>query len=87
MGMGLVLLGCNIGFIWSGTYIFWTWDIVEPLAYFISSFAGIIVAYQFFKIGKPYSNYNYQEYLMTKNREKVYKQLNFSEAALKEKEY
>ena len=87
MALGLLFFGGNIGFIWSGTYIFWSWDIVEPLAYFISSMGGIAVALQFFKLGKPYSNYSYQEYLAKKNSEKVYKMLEFSENELKEKEY
>ena len=79
MSLGLGFLASNIGFIWSGTYIFWSWDIVEPLAYFISSLGGIAIAYQFFRIGKPYSNSNYQEFLMKNYTSSVYKELGFSE--------
>ncbi len=43
MGMGTILLMGNIAFIWSGTYIFYTWDIIEPLAYFVSSLGGIVL--------------------------------------------
>jgi len=28
MSWGLVFIGGNIGFIWSGTYIFYSWDIM-----------------------------------------------------------
>ena len=49
--------------------------------------AGIAIAFQFFKLGKPYSNYSYQEYLAKKHAERVYKALEFSENELKEKEY
>lgn len=73
MSLGLFILGGNIMFIWSGTYIFYSWDIIEPLAYFVSSFGAIILASQFFKLGRPYSNYAYQQYLMEKVSEKVYK--------------
>ena len=63
MTTGLGMIGLNIGFIWSGTYVIWSWDIVEPLAYFIDAAAGIVLTYQFFKMGRMYSHYNYQEYL------------------------
>ena len=45
------------------------------------------MAFQFFKLGKPYSNFSYQEYLAKKHAEKVYNSVGFSENALKEKEY
>jgi hypothetical protein len=61
---GLAIIGGNIGFIWSGTYIFYSWDIIEPLAYFVSSIGAITLAAQFFKLGRPYSNHVYQQYLM-----------------------
>jgi hypothetical protein len=64
MLFGIGLLSANIGFIWSGTYIFYSWDIIEPLAYFSSSLVGIILTLQFLKIKKPYSNKNYREYMM-----------------------
>ena len=66
MSLGLGALTANIGFIWSGTYIYFSWDIVEPLAYFSSSLAVIALTYQFFKMGKPYTNANYLEYLTKK---------------------
>ena len=87
MALGLFFFGGNISFIWSGTYLFWSWDIVEPLAYFISSLGGIVVGYQFFTLGKPYSNINYQEYLARKSAERAYREMGFEEGALKEKEY
>jgi hypothetical protein len=45
----------NIGFIWSGTYIFYSWDVVEPIAYFISSIATIVLARQFLKLKKSFT--------------------------------
>lgn len=52
---GLGLLAANIGFIWSGTYVFFSWDIVEPMAYFSSSLVGIILFGQVLKLRKPFS--------------------------------
>lgn len=73
-----MFLGANITFIWSGTYIFYSWDIIEPLAYFVSSIGAIILAGQFFKLGRPYSNYAYQQYLLEKISPQVYKDIGFS---------
>ena len=78
MTMGLGLIGTNIGFIWAGTYVIWSWDIVEPLAYFIDAGAGIILTYQFFKMGRMYSHYNYQEYLFAKFLPKAHEDLGFN---------
>lgn len=58
--LGLVPIAANIAFIWSGTYIFYSWDIIEPIAYFISSMAGIVLVSSFRKLQKPYSNANFR---------------------------
>lgn len=55
MSLGLGLIAANIGFIWSGTYVFFSWDIVEPIAYFTSSLTSIILFGQILKIKKPFS--------------------------------
>lgn len=78
MSWGLVVLGGNIAFVWSGTYVFYSWDIMEPLAYFVSSMGAIILAAQFFKLGRMYSNAAYQQYLMEKVSPQIYKQKGFS---------
>ena len=82
MSMGLGLLGANIAFIWSGTYIFFSWDIIEPIAYFVSSLGAILVATRFFRLGRPYSNFAYQEYLHRKWAPDFYKQVGFSQEEL-----
>jgi hypothetical protein len=60
MASGLCFLIGNIAFIWSGTYIFYSWDIIEPVAYFLSSFAGILLTASFLKMKKLYSNLDYK---------------------------
>lgn len=87
MMWGLAILGANIGIIWSGTYIFYSWDIIEPIAYFLSSLGAIVLASQFFRIGRPYSNHAYQQYLMRRMKEKVYKELGFDLLELKTAQY
>jgi hypothetical protein len=53
--MGLGLLAANTAFIWSGTYVFWSWDIIEPIAYFMSSLGAIALFGQALKLRKPFS--------------------------------
>jgi hypothetical protein len=55
MSYGLGLIAANIGLIWSGTYVFFSWDIIEPIAYFTSSMTSIILFGQILKIKKPFS--------------------------------
>ena len=66
MSLGVLLILANVGFIWSGTYIFYSWDIIEPIAYFVSSLAGIILCSRFFKIKRPFSLLNYKQYMIEK---------------------
>ena len=82
MSVGLIALASNIAFIWSGTYIFFSWDIIEPVAYFITSFGAIVLTSRFFRLGRPYSNFAYQEYLHKKLAPEFYKNAGFSEEEL-----
>lgn len=66
MSLGIFMILANVGFIWSGTYIYYSWDIIEPIAYFISSLAGIILCSRFFKMRRPFSLLNYKEYMIEK---------------------
>lgn len=75
MSLGILIILANVIFIWSGTYIFYSWDIIEPIAYFVSSLAGILLCAAFFKIKRPFSLLNYKKYMidsyMPKAMEKV----------------
>jgi len=64
MSLGVLLILANVGFIWSGTYVFYSWDIIEPMAYFVSSLAGIILCSRFFKMRRPFSLLNYKQYMI-----------------------
>lgn len=56
MIIGVPLILCNATFIAYGTFIEWSWDIVEPIAYFISSGMTFALASVFFlKWRRPFS--------------------------------
>ncbi len=67
MALGIFFILGNVIFIWAGTYIYYSWDIIEPIAYFIASLAGIILCSRFFKIKRSFSLLNYKEYMLQKH--------------------
>jgi hypothetical protein len=64
MYVDLLLILGNIAFIWGGTYVVYSWDIIEPWAYFISSGAGIYLFRKASLFRKPFSLDNYRNYLI-----------------------
>ena len=64
MYLDMVLLASNVAFIGCGTYIVYSWDIIEPWAYFISSLASIYLFRKAAKFRKPFSLSNYKNYLI-----------------------
>lgn len=67
MSAGLGLIAANTAFIWSGTYVFFSWDIIEPIAYFTTSFASIVMFSQAMRMGEPFSLEAYKKWLMDKH--------------------
>jgi hypothetical protein len=55
MALGLFGIVANMAFVGFGTFVYFSWDIIEPWAYFISSGVGILLTWQFFKIRKSFS--------------------------------
>jgi hypothetical protein len=64
MYFDMLLLASNVVFIGGGTYVVYSWDIIEPWAYFISSFASIYLFRKAAKFRKPFSLSNYKNYLV-----------------------
>lgn len=64
MYLDMILLASNVGFVGVGTYVVYSWDIIEPWAYFISSFASIYLFRKSVKFRKPFSLSNYKNYLI-----------------------
>ena len=66
MSVGLFIIGGHFTFVATGTYIIWSWDIVEPLAAFNSAAMGIILATTYFWTKGSFSNETFHEYLSQK---------------------
>ena len=71
MSLGLLALCGNFSFVFAGTYYIWSWDIVEPIAYFISLFGSVILTSQYFKLKQDYDNTTYHEYISNKELVKI----------------
>jgi len=56
MVAGLVALTGQFVFVAYGTYSLWSWDIMEPMAYFLTSAGSIYLTAQFFRFQDDYSN-------------------------------
>ena len=71
MLLGLLALCGNFGFIFMGTYHWYTWDIVEPIAYFLDLGTAILLMSIFFLGGRSeYSNEWFHSYLSMKGLNK-----------------
>lgn len=62
MSLGLFVIAGHFGFVSAGTYFIWSWDIVEPLAYFNTAFAGIVLTTSYFWTRQDYTNQTYCQY-------------------------
>jgi cell division protein FtsB len=57
--------------------VIWSWDIVEPMAYFIDLGASIVFSYHFFATYRDYSKRNFFNFIKQKELEKLYANENF----------
>ncbi len=64
MYVDLALIMSNIAFISGGTYVVYSWDIVEPWTYFIASAAVIYLFRKASKFRKTFSLDNYKNYFI-----------------------
>lgn len=64
MYLDLMAMMSNVVFIAGGTYVVYSWDIIEPWAYFISSLAGIYLFRKASQFRKPFSLDNYKNHLI-----------------------
>lgn len=65
MYLDLLAITGNIAFIWGGTYVVYSWDIIEPWAYFITSAASIYLFRKASQFRKPFSLNNYRNHLIS----------------------
>ena len=81
----MILIG-QFGFVGYGTYVVYSWDIIEPMVYFIGLGASILLGVQYFKLNEQYNNTSFFEYLKKKDLEKICKKVNFKLSTLEENE-
>jgi len=86
MSLGLAALLGQFTFVGVGTYFIWSWDVVEPMAYFLNLFGSIVLSALYFKTYKDYSNVGYLKYLKEKEMEKLYVKYNFPIQEMRELE-
>lgn len=79
MGGGLVALVGYFNFVALGTYYVWSWDVVEPLAYFMALSGSIFVTSRYFKLKDDYENNTYFEYLALKQFKRLAPKYDFTE--------
>ena len=79
MSLGLAALVGYFNFVALGTYYVWSWDVVEPLAYFLGLGGTIFVTSRFFKLQDDYENNTYFEYLALKHFKKLAPKYDFTE--------
>ena len=77
MTLGLFTLCGYFGFVFAGTYYIWSWDIVEPLAYFILLTGTIGLSYQYFKLRKDFTSSSYHAHLTQKYIRQIADQYRF----------
>ncbi len=67
----------QFSFVGIGTYVTYSWDIIEPLVYFINLSASIGLSLQFFKSYSDYSHNGYLDYRKNKELAKLYRKYSF----------
>lgn len=75
-----------MGFVGYGTYVFYSWDIIEPMVYFIGLGASILLGAQYFKLNNQYNNDSFFEYLKKRDFNKICVRRNFNMTILKQKQ-
>lgn len=81
MYLGLGFLFGHFTFVGYGTYVIYSWDIIEPLVYFIGLFTSLVLGVQFFKTRDQFSYKGYLGWLKRREFERICKASKFSIAA------
>lgn len=77
----------QFGFVGYGTYVVYSWDIIEPMVYFIGLGTSILLGLQYFKINEQFSNTSFYEYLKKKDLAKLCNKVSFDLKTLEDKEH
>lgn len=79
MSMGLAVLVGYFNFVAIGTYYVWSWDVVEPLAYFLALSGSIFATSRYFKLKQDFENDTYFEYQTNKQFRKLAPRYGFNQ--------
>ena len=77
MWLGLGVIVGQFVFVSVGTYHIWSWDIVEPLAYFNGLIASTILTATYFWTRNEFDTTSYHEYLTKKYLDKLLRRNGF----------
>jgi len=77
MSLGIIALLGHFSFVGIGTYVVYSWDMVEPMVYFISLGTSVVLSYQFFKTYRDFNNISIFKYMKEKELKKLYVKHNF----------
>lgn len=77
LSLGLAALVGQFYFVGYGTYVAYSWDIMEPIAYFINLSFTILFSYQFFRLKDEFSPSTFYEYLRKNEISRLAKQQDF----------
>ena len=67
----------QFSFVGLGTYVVYSWDIMEPMAYFLGLFGSIALSSMYFRIQSDYSNFGFLKHLKDRELAKQYRKTGF----------
>lgn len=76
----------QFSFVGIGTYVVYSWDIMEPMAYFLGLFGSVALSAMYFRIESDYSNFGFLRHMRQRELEKLYKKSGFPIGEMKELE-
>lgn len=63
----------QLAFVGIGTYSVYSWDIMEPISYFIGLLGSIILSGMYFRLYRDYSHHGIMKHLSEKELDKILK--------------
>lgn len=76
----------QFGFVGVGTYVVYSWDIMEPMAYFLGLAGSIALSAMYFRIQSDYSNFGFLRHMRDRELGKLYRKHQFPINEMKELE-
>ncbi|CAD8110114.1 unnamed protein product [Paramecium sonneborni] len=74
---GFLVLCGHFCFMGAGIYVYYNWDVMEPIGYFLNTGGMIYLSYQYFKLNDEWSHSKFSNYLINKNFVRLSRSNNF----------